>query len=242
VSGLAPVTFSAIAVESQRRCGYERQLALGVAMQAQLTALDCIDAGGRSFQFFTLSPPAGDLTVTLRSTDFDTRLELIGGDGTPIAENDITEVSPRSSVINGIFDGRPMTVVVSSTKAGAGGAFTISSDRGTSGAACRTMFTTKGIAVERTVGTTTCGTTTPTPVDRFRIFLRASESLTVAMEDRTYSLWLAEVFDGAGRVVAQSRPTANYVETLTFTATVGGYYSFNVTCDDTNGQYRLTIR
>ena len=241
VAGLTPQVFTAVAVEPPTRCGGERQLPVATTLHGQLTATDCTGADGRFYQLLGIPPLGAEFTFSLTSSDFDTTLEIVDEYGTSIATNDNSSAASTNSVIRGLFASRPMTAIVSTAKAGAGGLFAIGYFYGPIADSCDPVFTVRGISIERLIEIRQCPGIT-TPQDNFRIFLRAGELVSVSVYDLTYSAWKATMYDSAGREVSASGYSGNYTETLTLIPPTDGYYSLNIECGDSNGRYLLTIR
>jgi len=242
VAGLNPQEFTAVAVQSPDHCGGGTELAAGTTFRGQLTADDCRYGDGRLFEFLGMAMHQAEYTFSLSSSDFDTALEILDLYGRPIAANDNANPGSTNSLIRGLFPVGQLTATVSAARAEGAGLFAIRYDDTSLFNSCDVIFTMRGISAERSVLASQCpGITVPT--ERFRIFLRAGEDVTVNILDHSYASWQATMYNSAGELVSTSNYAGAYVETLTFTPPADGYYNLTIVCvSDPNGDYRLTIR
>jgi hypothetical protein len=183
-----------------------------------------------------------EYTFSLTSPDFDTALEILDLHGTPIAANDNAGPGSTNSVIRGLFTAGQVTAAVSAARVGGAGLFAIRSDNTSLFNSCDVIHTMRGITAERSVLAPQCPGIAQ-PNERYRIFLRAGEAVTVSILDHSYAGWQATMYNSAGELVSTSNYAGDYVETLTFTPPADGYYNLTIVClTDPNGDYRLTIR
>lgn len=244
VAGFPPTRFTAEVI-GPPNCDVSGALTVGVTFSAQLGPADCASTDGRLYRLYAVSPGADD-AIVMSSSSFDTRIDLVDAQGSPIATNDNASGTTTNSVIRGVFVPGVVFALAGGARPAAGGAFTLGLTRVLPGDGCDVHFTMRGVSLVRVAYPLSWAClASGRPADRLRIYLRAGVPLSVSVQDRTASVWygtLSKESDTA--VLATLVPQSSYggTQTLTFTAAENGYYAIDITSDDNNGLYTLTIR
>jgi hypothetical protein len=164
--------------------------------------------------------------LTVASTDFDTKLTLRGPDLLEVATNDNQDSTTTNSRIKVLLPAGTYTLYVSSSKVGASGAYTVTSETGSPQAEhCEEAFIVRGVTVPGFITGQECELTPNTYSNRYRIFLNAGTQIQVEVKDLSYYEGPnAEIIapDGSN---ATGTGGGNLNQVLNYVAPVGGYYT-----------------
>ena len=243
VGQLVSEPFTAKAIAPPFTCAPYTGLPLQATFRSELTAVSCKDAQGRSLEAYTIVVTQHNAYVfTVTSAEFDTDLELRDADLVEVAKSD-----DRSTMTNSRFKvllgPGTYTLVVSSSKLGATGSYTLSYEQaGTNVERCEEAFIARGVTARGVVEEWDCSSSTDVFWDRFRIYLQAGSSVEILVRDLGYSGPNIELHapDGSYATAAQG---GDYLTKLVYTAPVDGYYTVLVgLLNETGVEYEITVR
>jgi len=243
VGQLVSEPFTAKAIAPPFTCAPYTGLPLQATFRSELTAVSCKDAQGRSLEAYTIVVTQHNAYVfTVTSAEFDTDLELRDADLVEVAKSD-----DRSTMTNSRFKvllgPGTYTLVVSSSKLGATGSYTLSYEQaGTNVERCEEAFIARGVTARGVVEEWDCSSSTDVFWDRFRIYLQAGSSVEILVRDLGYSGPNIELHapDGSYATVGQGR---DYLTKLVYTAPVDGYYTALVGLLNEYGvDYEISVR
>jgi len=243
VGQLVSEPFTAKAIAPPFTCAPYTGLPLLATFRSELTAVSCKDAQGRSLEAYTIVVTQHNAYVfTVTSAEFDTDLELRDADLVEVAKSD-----DRSTMTNSRFKvllgPGTYTLVVSSSKLGATGSYTLSYEQaGTNVERCEEAFIARGVTARGVVEEWDCSSSTDVFWDRFRIYLQAGSSVEILVRDLGYSGPNIELHapDGSYATVGQGR---DYLTKLVYTAPVDGYYTALVGLLNEYGvDYEISVR
>ena len=236
--------FTAKAVIPPLTCAPYRGLPMRTTFRSELTAASCKGADGRTLEAYTIVVTEHNAYVfTVASTEFDTYLELRGAGLIEVAKNDDRGATTTNSQIKALLAPGTYTLVVSSSKLGATGAYDLSYQPANMGAnSCEEVFIVRGITTRGIVEDWDCTISPDLWSDRFRIYLEAGSQVEILVRDFSYSFPNIEL-SGPGGSYASASASASYVTRLAFTAPVDGYYTLQVGLLNEYGvDYELTVR
>jgi len=235
--------FTARAVDLPPGCGAPSQLPLGTAIASALTTRSCKGPDGRYLDVYTIevTAPTGH-TFFVASTDFDTSLELRGPDLSEVARNDDRDWATTNSKIKALLLPGTYMLFVSSSKAGATGAYGLShSPASMEAERCEDTFITRGFESHGVVYFNDCALESNLYADRFRIYLDAGSRVEIVVDDYSYAGPNVEL-NGPGDSHAFATSGGNYLTTLIYVARVSGYYTVSVGLLNESVEYDITVR
>jgi hypothetical protein len=199
----------------------------------------CTTADGRPSVSYPVLLPAGWYKFSAKSVDFNTELELRDENGDLVASNDDAPGSGTNSAI-GIITPQSFYYLIVRSHTATGGNYTVevhltSNDSG----GCSGTFVTRGILTSQVIGPSDCRRSDAEVERRFRIFLKAGETISVSIDDLSYSGVLGEITDATGKPV----PGMTGSSKLTFTSPADGFYAIDVYgIESEENSFRLRIQ
>ena len=231
VENATPIVFSAHAIDP---CVYVFMHQMLSSYPGQLTTIDCPLASpftsGTHVDIYNRPVSRGlgesSFHFTASSTEFDTFLLLTAPNGALLAVNDNATGTSTNSTIRALLPDAAYGVLVTSSVANAGGAYTLSSAQTPSAITnCDEVWVARGITTSQNLQTTDC-LSSGFFSDDLRMYLRAGQVVTVTMTSSAFDAFL-EVYRADGTRVAfnddMSAGTQN--AQLTYTATADGFYA-----------------
>ena len=240
---LASEPFTARAVTPPFGCAPSDALLTQADVQAELTALSCQGTDGRPLDAYTVVVTRpGAYVFTLTSLEFDTDIELRGAGLAELARNENGARTAKSE-IKALLPQGTYTLVVSSSKLGAGGRYALASRPASSDLEnCEEAYIVRGTTVRGVVYGTDCIVAPNEYADRFRIYLEAGSQVEIRVDDYSYSGPNVRIV-GPNGSVAEAGAGANYLTTLNYQAPVNGYYTVLVGLfNELGAQYEITVR
>ncbi|HUR00896.1 MAG TPA: hypothetical protein VM166_15715 [Gemmatimonadaceae bacterium] len=242
VPNVAPVTFTAIALDPSSPCGRLTGPSLATTEHSELTGNNCQTSDGRAFETFPVLLTAGTYLFILASKDFDAELEIRDENMNLVASNNDGSLAGTNSSIKIVARKGLYTIVAKSHVANQRGAFDLSYRAAAAVSKCEEAYVTRGIVTNQSVESTDCERGESDREGRYRIFLKAGESVFVGLEDTSYSGPSLEITDSSGKSVSAVRRTA-YVSDITFVPAADGLYTVVVWGpSDEFMQFVLTIK
>jgi hypothetical protein len=133
-------------------------------------------------------------------------------------------------------------LIVSSSKAGATGAYSLVHTYATTEAErCEDTFITRGFKAHGVVYFNDCELESHAFADRFRIYLEAGSRVEIVVEDYSYAGPNVEL-NGPSDSHAFATSGANYLTTLVYVAPVTGYYTMSVGLLHETVEYDIIVR
>lgn len=248
-AGVATVTFTANATAATG-CAVRTGHVLGTTMQGTLASSDCQLPDGTFIDFYSFDVAAG-WYLFRESAAFDAYLFLATSDGFVIAENDdeIPNGASRNSAIKAFLPAGSYLLGPTSYDAAVTGDYSITSSTAPSAVSgCEVVFVMKSFSTTQSVEPNDCLRTTPpaAPIygDRYDIFLRAGQTITVTMTSVQVDAFIDLVNLGGIRVASNdNRDGTTKDAELTYTATESTYYTIYARTGVTSqtGTYTLSI-
>lgn len=247
---LAPVIFTATATVAAppSPCAVLTPHSLGTTSDGALATSDCQLSDGTFVDFFSTTLGA-NAYLFRQSAQFDTYLYLATPDGAVVAEVDDESVTSTNSAIKALLPAGSYLLAASSY-APITGAYSISSSTTTNSVnGCELVFVVKNVSTTQSVDAGDCLLTAPpaSPVyaDRYRIFLRSGQSITVTMTSTAVDAFLDLIrFNDGARVASNDNKDATTKDArISFTAGSSDYYTIfaGTGVASQTGTYILTI-
>jgi len=242
--GAPSVTFTATATW----CSVSTVHTIGTTSNGTLSTSDCRFADGSYVDFYsTTVSTASAYLFTQSASSFDTYLLLLAADQTPIAENNDASATTSNSAIKALLPSDNYILAANSRGPGATGSYALSSSTtSVTVTNCETVYIVRGLTTTQNVSTTDCVEAGPYYSDRYFIYLKAGQSLTVTMSSAAVDSWL-ELYDSGGNLVAVNDDRyegGTFDAQIVYTPPVAGYYRIfartNSSAD--TGSYSLTIQ
>ena len=194
----------------------------GTTLNGSLSTLDCRLGNGSYADLYQagVMMSGGLFRVSLTSSSFDSYLYVLGFDQSLIAENDNASSGTQNASVRIIGTPFPASYIfkASSATSGATGSYTLSSAGvSTSVTNCEEVFITRRASTFQNLETTDCSGSSF--YDRYTIYLKAGESVTIYMSPSGFEKNL-ELFDPSGTSVSTSLGTTEIV----YTPLQTGYY------------------
>jgi hypothetical protein len=241
---LASDPFTAKAVSPPFSCDPVSGLPVQTTVSSELTAVSCKGADGRPLEAYTIVVAEHNAYIfTVTSRDFDTHLDLRDTNLIEVAKNEDRSATTTNSQIKVLLVPGTYTLVVSSSKLGATGSYSLSYEPvDTSVNSCEEVFIVRGITARGVVDSWDCVLSPNHFSDRFLIYLEAGKLVEIVVEDFSYSGPGIEI-NGPGGGHATAGAGANYLTKLTFSAPVDGYYTVLVGLLNEYGvDYQIRVR
>jgi len=241
--GAPSVTFTATATW----CSVSTVHTIGTTSNGTLSTSDCRFADGSYVDFYsTTVSTASAYLFTQSASSFDTYLLLLAADQTPIAENNDASATTSNSAIKALLPSDNYILAANSRGPGATGSYALSSSTtSVTVTNCETVYIVRGLTTTQNVSTTDCVEAGPYYSDRYFIYLKAGQSLTVTMSSTAVDSWL-ELYDSGGNLVAvnDDRDEATFDARIVYTPPVAGYYRIFARTNSSGetGSYSLTIQ
>ena len=250
--GLATVTFAASAINVL--CTVPTPHALGATTPGDLATNDCQLTDGTFIDFFSTTLGEANAYLFRQAAGFDTYLYLTAPDGSVLGENDDESGTSTNSSIKALLPPGSYLLGASSFDAAVTGSYSVSSSTTpTAVTGCELVFIVKNVSTTQNVETTDCLASTPPAAaiyaDAYFIFLRAGQSMTVAMNSTVVDAFINLVRLNNDGTVVQIASNDNKDATtkdaqLTYTATANAYYVIfaRTGVSAQTGAYTLTIQ
>lgn len=243
VPNFSPVTFTAIALDASSPCGRTTGSPLMTTEHSVLTTQSCTTSDGRAFETFPVLLLAGTYLFNLASNDFDTELEIRDENMNLVAANNDARGAGTNSAIKIVAAKGLYTIVARSHASNQRGAFTLGYKAAGPVSNCEEAYVTRGIASEQSVESSDCARSQTESEGRFRIFLKAGESVFVKLEDKSYSGPGLEMTDPDGRLTGVGIHRTAYESDITLIPPADGFYTVVIWgLRDESSQVLLTIR
>lgn len=244
VGALPPVTFVAGAIETAIDCN-QSELIDHTTVHADLDKDSCASPDGQFFKTFLLlvdDSSASAHQFTLTSLDFDAEIEVRDVHMNLVARNTYGRKTGPGFSITALL--RPGVYAVSATshKPGVTGAFALEYRKmGSDISGCGDSFVMRGVSTTQMATYADCRRGDDYE-DRYSIYLKTDEQVSVSITDESYSGPGLELTDVYGEIFATSTPAGDYERTLTFTAPSSGFYVIGAWGSDDNTTFSLKIR
>lgn len=235
VGSLAIEPFTARILTPAAPCAASGTLESASIIGAQLSSLGC--------NAYTLVVPTMAMYYFAASSpDFDTNLQLRGGDLAELAGSDDVGPGRANSGFKVVLAPGTYTLYVSPSKPGTSGSFNVLYNPTTPDVdGCAEAFVVRGVAFRGTAYFG-CAPETDNPADRYRIFLKAGDQVDIQVDDWSYSGPNIRMIMPDGRRL-EATPDGNYLTRMTTTAPLSGYYLVMIGLAHEAGvQYELRIR
>jgi hypothetical protein len=188
VVGLQPANFIAVA------CGHPA-ITVGDSVSAVLASTDCRLSVWYT-DFYEFAVPAGPqgLTLTMRSTAFDTYLEVYSDTGALLSGADDIDSTNHNSQLTTILGTGDYLIAPSSFDPGVTGAYTLSAvAHAAELAGCELVWVTRGLTISDSVTANDCVDTTggTSYADQVALFLEAGSILTVSLQSTAFDAELS---------------------------------------------------
>jgi hypothetical protein len=199
VTGLAPVTFTALAKDP---CEILTPYTLLSTVQGALRAQDCTFDDGEHVDLYSITfPQPQGVTFRMNSTAVDAFLLLFDPAGNPLAFDDDGEGADTNAALGVFAPAGSYVLGASSYDAGETGSYTLASVPLTQNANCSLPWVVPGVQLSQTIATTDC------PFegyysDVYFLFLRPGQQVTLAMNSTAVDAWLG-LYDFTGSLVAE---------------------------------------
>ena len=243
-AGIVSEPFSAMAVAPPPQCPLSNTLRSGVTSTSQLSTLSCRNTDGRLLETFAVIVVAPDAYVfRMTSADFDTELELRTWDLKPLAINNNSGAQTNSELKVFLTPGEYVLVASTATSSGAG-TYSISYHQPVSAdvSGCEEAFIVRGVTTYQTVTEDACTNDDFELHDRFLIYLEMGETISLQVDDFSYSGPTVEVVSPSGEK-QRGEQVEYYVVKLDYVAPVTGYYTLRLGLRNESGmEYRFSIR
>jgi hypothetical protein len=204
VVGLQPANFTATA------CGHPA-MAAGDSLSGALSTTDCRLSVWYT-DFYELAVPAGQegFTLTMRSTAFDTYLEVYSAAGDLLSGADDISATDSNSQLTTILGTGDYLIAPSSFAPGVTGAYTLSAVAHPAElAGCELVWVTRGFTISDSVTANDCVDSTGgvSYFDEVAVFLEAGSILTTSLQSTAFD---AELFllNGSGALVTSNNDSA----------------------------------
>jgi hypothetical protein len=237
VNNVAQALFTAYAFDPSMCTGLP--LEADDVVYGRLNPSQCLASDGTLTESYPVLLPAGKYTVSAVSADFNAELELRDEKLRLVANNYDAPV-PYSNAAIGIITGQSFYYIVVKSHTPAGGNYSVVMRQAFNGFdACTATFVTRGISVNQEISKADCRRSDTELEKRFRIYLKADENISVAVDDLSYSGVLAEITDLQHKPLLSGR----YNENLAFVAPEDGFYVIVAYgLDYEINQFRLSIQ
>lgn len=242
VSGLAPVTFTATAVDP---CETAVAYTLLSTIQASLTAQDCTFQGGYFTDLYSVGvAQARGVTIRMSSDAVDAYLELYDGQGNVVAvdDDDISGDGPNSA-LRVFMPAGNYFLAASSFDPGEVGAYTLSSQDLPGNVNCQLPWVVPNLAIDGQISATDCADGGYYS-DIYAVVLQAGQRLNLSMTSTVLDPYLI-VFDASGNVMAQDDDSGTGLDAqLSYVAPATGVYLIDAGTSSTGetGAYTLTVQ
>lgn len=243
VNGLAPVVFTAIAVDPCEATNIN----LGAVINSSLAQGACQLTTGEFVVFykFTITSTRG-VRIRQSSAAFDTYLLLLDADGDVVAEND--DISTPTNLNSELFALLPAgTYIVGATSFDVGetGAFELRVEEASASVTnCTPYFTVRGISTPQSLANTDCNDSGFFS-DTWVVFIEAGQQVTIDMMSSQVDAFLF-LFDAGFNFIAQNddRDGSTNDARIVYTPTVSGYYiiSASSAAAGESGSYTLGVQ
>jgi len=239
ITALVPGTDPIVISANADPCLFEQPF--GDTFTGELGGLDC-QLGGKFADLFATGASGTAQLITVTSAAFTPYLTLVGATDTLA----FGEAAGNSSSFTLLVGSAPSRLSVSSTDAGATGAYTITNAPVADITGCATVFATTGSETSQQVTDTDCAF----PVDggaffsdQYTIFLAAGQSVAITEAPEAFDAFITLIGPDGEVVATQDQGGGGDAETLEFTAEVAGFYVIDAGTFDPDevGPYTLTI-
>lgn len=235
VEDLAPVVFTAWAIN--RGPCLDLPMDIGELIIGRLDPSRCIDTDGRPMWATPLNLPADSYVFMAQSNQFNTELELRDLGLNLIADDDGSGTNSSFKLITapGFYYLRLKPHLSGN------GDFLLSMKQNVSGlGGCSDIFVTRGISTVQPVERSDCKRSETESERRFKIFVKAGDSVSIQVDDQNKSGVSGELTDLNGKRVV---PGTSYNSMLTFTPTADGFYVIVVYgLNAKDNRFRLTVQ
>ena len=243
VNGLAPVVFTAIAVDPCEAANIN----LGAVINGSLASGACQLVTGEFVVFykFTIADTRG-VRIRQSSAAFDTYVLLLDADGDVIAEND--DISTPTNLNSELFALLPAgTYIVGATSFDVGetGAFELRVEETSASVTnCTPYFTVRGISTAQSLSNTDCEDSGFFS-DTWVVFLEAGQQVTIDMLSSQVDAFLF-LFDADFNFISQNddRDGGTTDARIVYTPTLSGYYIISASSAGAgeSGSYTLGVQ
>ena len=212
-------------------------------LEAELSDASCRYADGRRFDELGATPAdMGLYTFLLTSNDFDTSLEIRDASSQVVAYNDDSSPATKNARVVALLPALPVTPVASAARPSALGKYRISYEAASGLTGCEEWFAVRGVVANRDFSAKPCDSPGDPYGDRYKIFMKAGSSVSIAVIDLGYSVWTVGLFDASGSPLVDGSAAGPYEMFLKFTAPKDGFYTIRVNSTDAYSEYRLSIQ
>jgi hypothetical protein len=210
-AGTTTQTFHATAVSTAVACSLQTEL-VPTSLPWQLTPESC-SVNGKYFAIFYFTTATTEAwSFEMRSTAFDTHLELRDANSTAIAHSYDYD-SSNNSRIRAIVRPGTYQLFAAANRAGDTGRFSLSIATTTPApSGCEPLYVNKGDSTSGEVRPVTCNGMSPGNVDMYRMHLAAGETVQVHVRDLTYSGFDIDIQTEDGAELAEEKPGLSYLD------------------------------
>jgi hypothetical protein len=240
VSGLAPVTFSAMGADP---CVTATPYTVPSTVNAALSSYDCRLSTGEYVDFYsTTLATAQALRFTMTSTTVDTWMELYDPSANILAFNDDADETSTNSAIRVFAPSGNYFLASTSFDPNELGNYSLTSAAMGGNDNCDTYWVVPGVSITGNVATTDCnfgGYLT----DEYLVILRPGQTLTVTMRSTAVDSWV-ELYDSDGTLVDTDDDSGGGNDAiLVYTATALDVYAIDASTFDPGqtGAYTVQI-